>query len=110
MNTWGWIATYAVGLVVLQLLMYRYLARHSEGLSGTATAPGGEGEEESRPRTRLHAQPSERVMWTDQRGFDLNAGREASGRTTARICPYCGVENEPDRAFTRCRNCTGRLE
>jgi hypothetical protein len=34
MNAWGWIVAYAVGLVILQVLVYRYLWRRSGPIGG----------------------------------------------------------------------------
>lgn len=97
MDAWGWIAVYAVGLTVLQLVVYRYLLGGDEG----GDASNGEPPVRTAPRgsdtvgvPRLHA--------TESR-------EETSDGPTARPCPRCGVENEPDRTFDRCWNCAGRL-
>lgn len=97
MDAWGWIAVYAIGLTVLQLVVYRYLLDGGEG----GDASNGESHVRTAPRgsdavgvPRLHA--------TESRDG-------ASDGPTARLCPRCGVENEPDRTFDRCWNCAGRL-
>lgn len=107
MDTWGWIAAYAVGLTVLQLLMYRYLARHGDALSGSAALSGGDGDEESRHRSA--SMSPERTYWMDEDHLG-SIDRPRDDPADARVCPYCDVENEPERAFARCWNCAGRLE
>ena len=108
MEPWGWIIVYAVGLTVLQLIMYRYLARQGETLSGSATTPRADRDDESRRRSRQGAHPPDRAPWLDQRRFA--SAERTDGGTAARRCPHCGTDNESERAFGRCWNCAKRIE
>jgi hypothetical protein len=106
MDAWGWIVVYAIGLTVLQLLVYRYLLSDREDVRYEPAF--GESDETATPdsstratrRARDPVGPPRRP--TDARG---RGGRPPD----ARLCPHCGAENEPDRTFDRCWNCAERL-
>ncbi|WP_224267928.1 DUF7577 domain-containing protein [Haloprofundus salinisoli] len=105
---WGWILVYVLGLVVLQLLVYRYLGGEGGAFAeaDSAGARRGSGGDE----------PTEREIVRDRTGA-VNVGPPMSTATaeafrestTERVCPHCGVENEPDTTFTFCRSCAQRL-
>ena len=110
MDVWGWIAVYAVGLALVQVLLYRYLLNRSDS---TAEGQGlfvGDPEEFEYDRVRGHALAGDRgrerleLLPHDER-------RRLSGVAPGegRPCPRCGAENEPDDTFTRCWNCAGPL-
>ncbi|RDI72079.1 DUF7577 domain-containing protein [Halopelagius longus] len=103
MDAWGWIVVYAIGLTVLQLVVYRYLLDGDEGVQGGFGGDGDDAESHARtaPRGR-DAVGVSRLQATE-------AWDRESGPSDARVCPRCGVENEPDRTFDRCWNCAGRL-
>lgn len=99
MDVWGWIVVYALGLTVVQLLVYRYLTTDNQPFErvGTSTA-NVDGR-------------TERRRSTEPRRLDASAP-DAWERTTegaGRLCPYCGAENEVEAAYTRCWNCTRHL-
>ncbi|RDZ64136.1 hypothetical protein C5B90_13650 [Haloferax sp. Atlit-12N] len=97
MDVWGWIVVYALGLTLLQLLVYRYLVNGGEPTMG-------EGSSRDSARTDRYAHPEIAASFDD--------GSQAGVQTTPtgeRICPNCGVENEADTAFDLCWNCTRRL-
>jgi hypothetical protein len=118
MDVWGWIVVYALGLTILQLLLYRYLV----GGSGTPVDRGANveregsppfesenddrGDRDSRgdvdPRVRALLGRSEPGPWGEQPD-------RASEEPGVRTCPHCGAENEPDPVFSRCWSCTGQL-
>ncbi|WP_129112807.1 zinc ribbon domain-containing protein [Halegenticoccus tardaugens] len=120
MDIWGWIVVYAVGLAVLQLLVYRYLWNRDEPFAerGRPTSEReasdreplddrGRHERARRERIRREqADPLGRAMWRAPLESPPNAGDEPAA---VRRCPHCGEENEPDPAFTFCRNCAQRL-
>ncbi|MFC7202892.1 hypothetical protein ACFQJC_05155 [Haloferax namakaokahaiae] len=95
MDTWGWIVVYALGLTLLQLLVYRYLVT-----SGEPTM--GEGVGRDSDRTERYGHPELAVPFDDRTGVRRTP-------TGERICPHCGTENEPDPTFDLCWNCTGRI-
>ena len=84
METWGWLIAYIAGFGLLQLLLYRYFGRSNPG-------------PESTPGTG------------DQSGSAVSV---PGGTTTARgvVCGHCGVENEADRMFRYCSDCTAPLQ
>ena len=47
MDVWGWIAVYAIGLTLLQLLVYRYLLNSSSSLTRRVGTPFGDGDANS---------------------------------------------------------------
>lgn len=96
MDAWGWIVVYAIGLTVLQLAVYRYLL-------------GGEGDDASNGDSPVRTAPrgSDAVGVARLQATESRDG--TSDGPTARLCPRCGVENEPDRTFGRCWNCANRL-
>lgn len=104
---WGWILVYVLGLVVLQLLVYRYLGGEGGAFAEADSAGARHSSGDDNP---------EREVVRNRTG-PVNVGpptatatAEAYGRsTTDRLCPHCGVENEPDTTFTFCRNCAQRL-
>lgn len=108
MDAWGWIVVYAIGLTVLQLIVYRYLLGGDDGVQYETTF-GGDGDDAAKGDSRVRTAP----RGHDAVGVSLLQPVESADRTSdrpnARLCPRCGVENEPDRAFDRCWNCVGRL-
>ena len=99
---WGWLAAYVLGLAILQLVLYRYLVSGDDGVSERRRL-GDDGREMDLDGGDASA---------DVR-FDPFAPRADVDRWSAggdqRLCPRCGAENEPERAFTRCWNCAGQL-
>lgn len=97
MDVWGWLIVYAVGLGVLQLLVYRYLA--DDGVT-----------EGRRHFSRSYVDPNRRG---DPRldGLGESAGDDArrADIEDGRHCPHCGAMNEADAVFSRCWRCTRRL-
>lgn len=126
MDVWGWIVVYAVGLTVLQLLVYRYLLNSGGSLTRRVGTPFGDGDGDStvsNGSSRQHgnrppdapgdadrdATPSPApgvAAWPEEHPRVRRAEPVA---TDGRRCPHCGVENERDETFTRCWNCTGEL-
>ncbi|MGM0591540.1 MAG: DUF7577 domain-containing protein, partial [Halobacteriota archaeon] len=101
----GWVLAYGVGLLLLQLLVYRYLWSHDDSIVDTR---GPEfGSDGSRREAVDDGGSSDAVMG------DLPASMYVSGypdvTPARRLCPYCGVENEPAPMFVFCRNCVQRL-
>lgn len=105
MDAWGWIAVYAIGLTVLQLVVYRYLLDDDEGVQYEGRFGGDGDDAESRARTAPRGRDSVGVPRL-QATESWDREPESAG---GRVCPRCGVENEPDRTFDRCWNCTSRL-
>lgn len=102
MDWLAWIFLYAVALVVFQVLVYRYLWTREEPFERTTphARPNSDVEgDDGRQRERLRTDASA--------GLWVNTGPMPTA--TDRHCPHCGEENEPDRAFTFCWNCAGRL-
>jgi hypothetical protein len=131
MDVWGWIAVYAVGLTVLQLLVYRYLLNSGGSLRRRVGTPFGDGESDGddpwgRGRSGSPDPPGSRGTRPDQdgppprdaeptRGVDAwerraapGAGRRP-GEGDGRTCPHCGTVNERDDTFSRCWNCAREL-
>jgi hypothetical protein len=136
-EVWTWIVVYAIGLALLQVLVYRYLwqrggspageapRRWHDGASGrqrTESRPGGVGRSggETRPDAG-RSTPDESPDGVVDGGVaatrsesasppepDLAVDRLASD-STGRICSDCGAENEPDETFSHCWNCASRL-
>ncbi|MUV56624.1 hypothetical protein SAMN04487947_3048 [Halogeometricum rufum] len=107
MDPWGWIVVYAIGLTVLQLLVYRYLLNNGDetGYDGVF------GDSEDRPDGTV-AQGTERggLARTPRLAASPNSPADRpDSRSDGRYCPHCGTENEPDRTFDRCWNCANRL-
>jgi hypothetical protein len=100
---WGWIVVYALGLTILQLLLYRYLVGGGEGISEGSRGLGDEGRE-------VNVDGPDRSAEVQ---FDPLAPRSDVSRWTVedgmRVCPHCGAKNEPEQSFRRCWNCVGRL-
>ena len=100
MEVWGWIAVSAVSLTLLQLLLYRYF---TDGERTPRESRGFIGDDGRDPD----------VDRRDTGVFDPFTGRsDARGLTgdgTARLCPNCGAENDAEKTFKRCWNCTGLL-
>ncbi|SFK61440.1 hypothetical protein SAMN04487950_0185 [Halogranum rubrum] len=102
MDWLAWIFLYAVALVVFQVLVYRYLWTREEPFERTAPHARPNSDGEAIDDGRRH----ERLRTDAAAGLWVNTGPMS---TSDRQCPHCGEENEPDRAFTFCWNCTGRL-
>lgn len=100
MDVWSWLAVYVVGLVALQLFVFRYF-RGSSDANGRG-APDGSGR---------HGGP------LSDRGFDPEPGVPSPPAEAGvvppdeagRRCERCGARNEPDPVFSLCWNCTARL-
>jgi hypothetical protein len=118
-GVWVWIVVYAVGLALLQVLVYRYLWQRGGSPAGEAPRRWHDD-----PRQRPDRRPgTDSGSGSDgQSGGESRAGADVrsvespySGTlhgatpSDARLCPHCGVENEPDTAFSHCWNCAGRL-
>jgi hypothetical protein len=106
MDAWGWIVVYAVGLTVLQLLVYRYLL-NGGGAVGYDAAVGRESEEA--PNGDGAAPASGREFPGTPRLYAQDRHQADVSESTERYCPHCGAENEPDRTFDRCWNCANRI-
>jgi hypothetical protein len=127
MDVWGWIAVYAVGLTLLQLLVYRYLMNSGGSLTRRVGTPFGDGDGDretswvdgsprssgdddgtagrDRPSSRgLDAWPTERA-----RASTDPQSRPQQTETEGRPCRHCGAVNEADATFTRCWNCAREL-
>ncbi|SFR50012.1 DUF7577 domain-containing protein [Halogeometricum limi] len=108
MEPWGWILVYAIGLAILQLLVYRYLLNSGDevGYDGVFR------ERDDRPDGPV-AQGTDNGGLVGRPGVAVSSRTAASDRpessTEGRYCPHCGTMNEPDRVFDRCWNCTNRL-
>lgn len=132
MDVWGWIAVYAIGLTLLQLLIYRYLLNSGRSLTRRVGSPFGdrEGDGESswmdgsssptsNPNSSGdHDGSGGRDSSPSARGIDTWPQASASvpqpSRTDpsvadGRPCRHCGAVNESDTTFTRCWNCTQEL-
>jgi hypothetical protein len=112
MDEWGWVVVYAVGLALLQVLVYRYLWRRGGSPAGESVRrwydeprQRADARSQSRSRPRSGRPPVEAVA--PDEAVDPRSGppTEADGRR----CPHCGAENEPDATFDRCWNCATRL-
>ncbi|SFG63156.1 hypothetical protein SAMN04488063_2655 [Halopelagius inordinatus] len=108
MDAWGWIVVYAIGLTVLQLVVYRYLLGDDEGVQ-YETPFGADGDDASNGESHVRTAPGGRDAVGVPRLQATELRDDAPDGPTARLCPRCGVENEPDRTFDRCWNCAGRL-
>jgi hypothetical protein len=138
MDAWGWILAYAAGLVVLQVLVYRYLWRRSgpigsdesgrwraggrdhrgdlyvRGRDGDASdgdgADGGVGSGSGHAVDDGTSRPDRPGVPATGREWVTAPGRGADAADPSpRQCSNCGAENEPDRTFDRCWNCAERL-
>jgi ribosomal protein S14 len=136
MDVWGWIVVYAVGLTVLQLLVYRYLLNNGGSLTRRVGTPFGDGDRDaplsnrssgSNGSARQPGSPSSGEVdpdggsvpssvlnsWSSDEAYvprrpDRDDAAESTGPGHRR-CPYCGAENEPDETFALCWNCTREL-
>jgi hypothetical protein len=130
MDVWGWIAVYAVGLTLLQLLVYRYLLNNGGSLSRRVGTPFSNGERETSwsngssgssgrsgqsetPRPPQGpdgggTRPSASNPRPGERPVRDTPGPAPDG-TDGRRCPHCGAANESDETFTHCWNCTREL-
>jgi hypothetical protein len=115
---WSWIAVYAVGLVVLQVLVYRYLWRRQGSVATDYTALREErfgdrdGPRPGEPaRSGESARSGEAARTTEPRRPESASRVEnpAAADGSGRFCPHCGVENESESAFRLCWNCASRL-
>ncbi len=133
MDVWGWIAVYAVGLTLLQLLVYRYLLNNGGSLRRRVGTPFGEGDgdreaswmdgsssppgdsESTRSpeddETAGREVPSSRGFdtWANERAHVAPEPPSRPAETDGRPCQHCGAVNEADPTFTRCWNCTHEL-
>jgi hypothetical protein len=135
MEVWGWIAVYAVGLTLLQLLVYRYLLNSGSSLTRRVGTPFGDSDGDtswsngsSGSGTSETPPASETPHTPDGSGNRPNAnsppGRqpidawpEAASHTEARApdgsagrsCTHCGAVNEADETFSHCWNCAHQL-
>ena len=97
MDVWGWIVIYALGLTILQLLVYRYLVDGGEPTMGDGSARNAD-------HGDRYAHPEIAVPFDERSSVGVQ--RTPTGE---RICPSCGAENESDATFELCWNCTRRL-
>ncbi|WP_416840144.1 hypothetical protein [Haloferax sp. DFSO52] len=97
MDVWGWIVIYALGLTLLQLLVYRYLVN-----GGEPTMGDGVGRDSDRMDRYVH--PEIASSFEDRSRTSVQVTP-----TGERICPECGATNEADTTFDLCWNCTRRL-
>jgi hypothetical protein len=133
MDVWGWIAVYAVGLTLLQLLVYRYLLNNSgslarrvgtpfgdgDGETSWSNGPSGGGQPESPPRSPETNAPGRRPdrssgrpvdAWPPAEVAEQRRGRPGdTGDTAGRTCRHCGAANESEEAFSYCWNCAREL-
>lgn len=132
MDVWGWIAVYAVGLTLLQLLVYRYLLNNGGSLSrrvgtpfsngeretswsnGSSGSSGSSGQSDVPGSSRGPDGVGTRAPTSDTRTVDEMPATEPTSRlapdgTEGRSCPHCGAANESDETFTHCWNCTREL-
>jgi hypothetical protein len=130
MDVWGWIAVYAVGLTLLQLLVYRYLLNSRRSMTRRVGTPFGDGEADgNRPWSNgssgsterpASSRPSERVRRGESRPntnappVDAWPAAEQSAATApdgsvGRPCDHCGAVNEADETFDHCWNCARPL-
>jgi hypothetical protein len=133
MDVWGWIAVYAVGLTLLQLLVYRYLLnsggslrrrvgtpfsdgdgeRDASWMDGSSSPPGDSGSARSPgdDDTAGRDVPSSRGLdaWPKERAHVASRPQPRPAETDGRPCRHCGAVNEADQTFTRCWNCTSEL-
>jgi hypothetical protein len=122
MDIWGWIVVYAVGLTVLQLLVYRYLLNNGGSMTRRVGTPFREDDRDASWSNGPGSNPSRKGP-TSGPGDDverdststpaLDARSYVDARTPDdagdRRCPHCGAENEPDEAFSHCWNCARAL-
>ena len=132
MDAWGWIAVYAVGLTVLQLLVYRYLVQNGGSLTRRVGTPfgdtsvsnrssGASGQSSRRGRgspdpNQNRTPPGALDAWPreddggPQRGDRTRANEPPSAdHEDGRACPHCGAMNEADETFSLCWNCARDL-
>jgi ribosomal protein S14 len=131
MDVWGWIVVYAVGLTLLQLLVYRYLLNNGGSVTRRVGTPFGENDRDTSWSSSSGSNPSQSNGPSSRTGEDADGGtvparsldawprsdqhdRHAASepaRTSAgsRRCRHCGVENESDETFTLCWNCAREL-
>ncbi|ADQ66084.1 hypothetical protein C499_10164 [Halogeometricum borinquense DSM 11551] len=107
MEAWGWIVVYAIGLTILQLLVYRYLLNNG----GEVGYDGVVGDSDDRPDGPVaHGGERGSIGRSPRLVASPNApANERDDQSTGRYCPHCGSENEPDHTFDRCWNCANRL-
>lgn len=109
---WSWIAVYAVGLVVLQVLVYRYLWRRQGSVTTDYTALREErfGDRDGR-RHGDTPRPGDAARATELPRPEppTRAGGPTAADGDGRHCPHCGAENGTDSAFRLCWNCASRL-
>jgi hypothetical protein len=134
MDVWGWIAVYAVGLTLLQLLVYRYLLNSNSSLTRRVGTPFGDrdgdgdrpwsngsrgsGPPEStrspRPPDSSHDDRQNANAPTDRRPVDAWPAADTANAPDApdgsgRTCRNCGATNESDETFSHCWNCAHQL-
>ncbi|MFC4359521.1 hypothetical protein ACFO0N_16385 [Halobium salinum] len=102
MEVWTVVFGVVLGLVLLQVAVYRYLGAGREPLvDREPSARSSAGDED--PRFREGHDP------VDTSTAGLAGVVERPSAAGPRHCPHCGVENEPEPGFTFCWNCAGRL-
>lgn len=134
MDVWGWIAVYAVGLTLLQLLVYRYLLNSGRSLTQRVGSPFGDESDRDTSWVDGSSNPTSNSNSSRSSGdHDHRGGRDSPpsvrgletwpqapasvthpsstdpSATDGRPCRHCGVVNELDTTFTRCWNCTREL-
>lgn len=110
-EVWGWVVAYAVGLALLQVLVYRYLWRRGGSPTGESVRrwydePRQRADSRSRSRSRPGRHAPDPAS-TDDEAVEPGGGSPVAA--SGRRCPHCGAENELDETFDRCWNCANRL-
>lgn len=105
MDSWGWIAVYAVGLAALQLLVYRYLLDDGDDVGYDRVF----GDRDDRPDSVASGSDRGGPVRAPRLAASPNRGEDARGGSEGRYCRRCDTTNEPDPTFDRCWNCANRL-
>ncbi len=112
MGVWITIAIFVVGLILVHALLYRYFEAERESVVGRGAS------QPERPGSSERTEPRRGTTSTSHRSVEAHElavppggwiGAPPIQRMVDGCCPHCGVENDPDPAFTFCRNCAGRL-
>lgn len=111
MDLWGWVIAYVVGFSLLQVLIYRYL-RERETSGSVERASEGSIERTAPPQESWNTD-GRRSFGEPPYSTDPYVSGEAYEGDAAvgegRHCPRCGALNEPDPAYTYCRECVRPL-
>lgn len=134
MAIWQVVVAYLAVFLFLQVVVYRYL-RDDDG-RGTAglwsrSNPEGRALEDRKPESTTGSDRRSADPATEPGQFDPREGLEDAERESrrggkaecppaerrvrpddeqgARFCPACGARNEPEPAFSYCRNCASPL-